>query len=198
MKKMLVLTPEQWAQLQRGTEQVLNAEIKREKELTDYVKKLDLKSLPKKPENFDRFQTLFHRFISDQKKARAPIAMEIKEDRDEWEDVDSGDDNVYPDDSKGGTSFTRRDKPPPFRHDSAEPEVQEEEEDGPGPSSYGEFANSKIKNRKSIKSTPRTVKTKKRRRGPDVSIDLDLVKAYPQKKLRTKATAARKWESLPS
>lgn len=181
MRKMLVLTPEQWAQLQRGTQQLIKSENKREKQLSEYVNKLDLKELPKKPEKFDRFQTLFHRFISDQKKARAPLTMELKPENDVWADVDYDDT-----DSPGGSSFVYNDRSAsksPSRKQAAAAAAPTAD-----PGGYKSFATSRV-NRKSVVSTPRV---KRKRRGQEVTPDHSLVKKRPKRSLRSGVT----WESV--
>lgn len=161
MKKMLVLTPEQWAHLHRGSQQISASEVKREKELTDYVKKLNLKNNATKPENFDRFQTLFHRFMADQKKARAPIRMSLTNEDDEWADIEDDDT-----DSPGGKSFVYNDDDdppdtPPSRKRKAETPLDETTADP----SWKSFSATK---RKSIVSTP---KPKRKRKAPGITPD---------------------------
>ena len=186
MRKMLVLTPEQWARLQRGSQQLVKSENKREKQLSDYVNKLDLKELPKKPEKFDRFQTLFHRFISDQKRARAPLTMELKHENDEWVDEDFDDT-----DSPGGSSFVYNDRSAsksPSRKKTAAAAAAGAAAATSDPGGYKSFVRNRA-NRKSVVSTPRP---KRKRRGPEVTPDLSLVKKRPKRSLRSGVT----WESV--
>ena len=97
---MIVLTPEQWARLQKGSERISDSEKRTEEDLSKLLKGTKSKNRNKQAETFDRFQTLFHRFISDQKRSRQPLRIPLQAE-DEWVDYNDGDDDA------GGTSFSR-------------------------------------------------------------------------------------------
>lgn len=96
MSKMILLSPDQFAKLLKEGERVIEVENKREQDLSGYVKSLG-RAAPK-AEQFDRYQSLFNRFVADQRRAREPIKIPIQEDDDGYED-DNGE--------LGGLSFRR-------------------------------------------------------------------------------------------
>lgn len=91
---MIIFTPEQLARLLSRSEKINSAQQSVENKLSTYVKSLG-KASPK-PEQFDRFQNLFSRFLSDQRREREPVAIPLHE---EVEEVD--------DQPLGGISFRR-------------------------------------------------------------------------------------------
>lgn len=191
MKKMIIVTPEQWARLQRGSEQVIGEEKQREKNLSSFVRRMGKSAV--NPENFDKFQTLFNRFISDQRRAREPIEIGFGEPQDEAD---------HP--REGGLSFTRgpgwedsdSDEPKrttPFSASHFEDRYDgDDEEDYPPLRSpkkrisdsrvvYKHFASAKRKRQSGSTSTPNP---KRKRRGLEVT---------PRKELLNEAGRASRW-----
>lgn len=141
MKKFIILTPEQFAKLQKGAERVLDEESKREKELSNLVSHLKPQV---KPEQFDKYQDLFHRFIADQKSLRRSIQVPL-------ESSYEGDDASAPVD--GGLSFHYGEDD---KNDLTSVRPQSAQE---LPSNYSAFASRK---RRLPRSTPDKNKKKKK------------------------------------
>lgn len=99
MSKMIVLTPDQFAKLLKGSEKINESQQKVESDLSSYVRSLG-KGAPK-PEQFDRFQNLFNRFLSDQRRAREPVRIPIHDENDLYDEEEEG---------LGGLSFRRADE----------------------------------------------------------------------------------------
>lgn len=175
MKKFIILTPEQFAKLQKGAERVLGEESQREKSLSNLVSRL---KPDVKPEEFDKYQKLFHRFIADQKSLRRSIQLPI-------ESNDEGGMTEAPVDGGLSFHFGKEDDENNYfaekRSVKKQSSTVEEEE---LPTSYRSFANRK---RRLPKSTPDIKKKKKRF---DITPDFS---TSPNLKTRSKL----KWDVRP-
>lgn len=153
MKKFIVLTPEQFAKLQKGAERVLGEESEREKSLSNLVSRL---KTTVKPEDFDKFQNLFHRFIADQKSLRQSIQLPIESSSAPDHETESS----APVD--GGLSFhfgSENDEDQYFVRKGAVKKQARTTREEEAPSSYTSFASRK---RRLPNSTPDTRKKKKK------------------------------------
>lgn len=163
MSKMIILTPEQFAKLLKGSAKINETQQKVETDLSSYVKSLG-KGSPK-PEQFDRFQNLFNRFLSDQRKSREPLKIPIHDEN----DLDDEEHGV------GGLSFRRGDEGlgsvlNRSTHDTL--------------SSIPSFRGFKIAKRKRP-STSSTPKAKAKRKSSEVTPDKNLLEGDRKLRWRT-------------
>lgn len=175
---MIILTPDQWSRLNYGADRHVAEIKKREKDLTNFVKQTKGKEKNMtKPEDFNTYQSLFDRFVTDQRETREPVHIPIVGGKEEKHSERT---------TSGGTSFLDENYQPLFEdverdeyEDISKP-VKLKKRISAALPTFTQFKRGRL-GRWSVKSTP---VSKRKRKGQEVSPDQSLVERSPHRKTR--------------